>query len=221
MAVLGHDLRNPLSAIYTAGMLIGRQSSEERVQRTAARIVSSSQRMARMIEQILDFTRIRAGIGLPYQPAAMDLRDLVERVREELPSGESAIRVEAVGATDGVWDHDRLAQVLSNLLGNAVEHSSLGKGIVIQIDGSSPAWVVVTVQNPGAIPPEVLPEVFEPFRQGRPSGSKGLGLGLFITREIVAAHGGDIDVESSEAQGTRFRFVLPRAPASPAQRPRS
>ncbi len=142
----------------------------------------------------------------------MDLRELVGRVREEVPAGDREVHVETRGATEGVWDEDRLAQALSNLLGNAVEHSPAGAAIQVLVDGRAPAHVEVAVANPGAIPAEALPEVFEPFRQGRPSGSKGLGLGLFITREIVRAHGGTIDVASSDAEGTRFRCTLPRAP---------
>jgi signal transduction histidine kinase len=211
VAVLGHDLRNPLGAITTSGSLLANHPRDEREERIASRILASSQRMARMIDQILDFSRIRAGHGLVQKPAPMDLRELIGRVRDELPSG-SSIKVDAEGATDGVWDCDRLAQVFSNLLGNALEHSPEGAAVHVDVDGRPTDRVEITVQNPGAIPAEVMPEVFEPFRQGRQQGSpRGVGLGLYISKEIVAAHGGSIGVTSSESLGTRFQVRLPRA----------
>jgi signal transduction histidine kinase len=216
VAVLGHDLRNPLGAITTSGALLDREARDERAQRLTTRILGSSKRMERMIDQILDFSRIRAGRALIQKPTSMDLREVIGRVRDELARG-SSIQVEAEGTTDGVWDRDRLSQVFSNLLGNALEHSPEGATVHVNLDGRASDRIEVTVQNPGAIPADVMPEVFEPFRQARQQRTTGggLGLGLYITKEIVTAHGGTIDVTSSESAGTRFQVRLPRvAPAN-------
>jgi signal transduction histidine kinase len=210
LAVLGHDLRNPLSAIKLAGATLDRDAHDEHGRRTARRILSSSDRMADMIDQIMDFSRIRVGHGLSYEHVPTDLGDVVRRVGEELRGG-SSIRIEVEGDTHGLWDPDRLAQVFSNLLGNALEHSPHEAVVFVKLDGRASDHVDVSVQNPGVIPILVMPQLFEPFRKGRPEEkSKGLGLGLFISREIVAAHGGTIGVSSSEREGTRFRVRLPR-----------
>ena len=120
----------------------------------------------------------------------------------------------------GVWDPDRLEQVFSNIIGNAVHHGSPGRPVTVEAHGESEA-VVVRVHNEGApISPELLTQLFNPFRRGnrdsRGTNTEGLGLGLYISREIVAGHGGRVEVESGSA-GTTFRVTLPRqAPVSPA-----
>jgi PAS domain S-box-containing protein len=212
MAVLGHDLRNPLSAIQTGAALLLKSSTDERQRRIAERLLRSGERMARMIEQILDFTRIRVGKGLPYEPAPTDLGDVLSRACEDFSGADRAISIQVDGDARGTWDDDRLMQVFSNLLANAIQHSPTGAVVTVRIDGSRVEEVEVVVRNPGTIPPDVVPEIFEPFRQGRDSSSRGLGLGLFITKEIIIAHGGTIAVSSSEAAGTQFRFALPRSP---------
>jgi PAS domain S-box-containing protein len=218
VAVVGHDLRNPLNSILSGAWLIGQRAAEEPLQRVARRIETSAQRMARLIDQLLDFTRIRAGNGLPHEPRQMSLGALLSRMREELSPHETSITIRSEGSTDGCWDEDRLAQVFSNLLGNAVEHSPDGAAVEVDIDGLAPDRVEVTVRNPGTIDPESLEQIFEPFKQGRrAAGSRGLGLGLYTSREVVAAHGGTIEVTSTPGEDTCFRVVLPRA--SPARSP--
>lgn len=214
VAVLGHDLRNPLGAIKTSASQLARNAPGEREQRIATRILTSGERLARMIDRILDFSRIRTGHGLLQKPAPMDLCELIGRVGEELTNGTS-IQVDTEGATGVVWDRDRLAQVFSNLLGNAVEHAPEKGTVRVSVDGRASDRVEVRVQNPGVIPADVMPQVFEPFRRAPQEKSRGLGLGLYISKEIVAAHGGTIMVTSSESVGTRFTVRLPRsAPAS-------
>ncbi|MGH7436480.1 MAG: sensor histidine kinase, partial [Polyangiaceae bacterium] len=140
-------------------------------------------------------------------------RELLVRVIQELATGrgEEPVRLEAEGDPNGNWDADRLAQVFSNLVSNALEHSPAGGEIRAAVEARAADQVTITVQNPGVIPAELLPDIFEPFRHGRQNAkSRGLGLGLYITKEIVAAHGGSIEVASSEGSGTRFRVVLPR-----------
>ena len=116
------------------------------------------------------------------------------------------------GDSVGAWDPDRLAQVFSNLLGNAVQHGVAAGGVKVHIDGSAPERVRVAVHNQGCIPPHLFPRVFEPMSgaETRRSGSHGLGLGLFITEQVARAHGGAVSVESTEELGTTFTVWLPR-----------
>jgi PAS domain S-box-containing protein len=218
VGVLGHDLRNPLSAITTSAGLLLRRADSEQISKPTTRILAGAERMARMIDQILDFTRIRLGTGLPLDTKAMNLGDLTGAIVAEFQGegGTQQIQYECSGDLAGMWDRDRLGQVLSNLMGNARHHGESGTPIYVGIDGQSPDFVMVKVKNRGTIPPDLLPVIFEPLRMGksRHAGSKGLGLGLFITQQIVAAHGGSIGVESNEASGTTFSLRLPRTPNS-------
>jgi signal transduction histidine kinase len=216
VGILGHDLRNPLSAITTAASLLMRRADSERVGRPAARIYNSGQRMSRMIDQILDFTRIRLGQGLPLLRAQVDLAEICRSAIDEVsPAAEgSRVEIETAGELGGCWDGDRLAQLLSNLLGNALQHGDRQAPVSIRLDGRTPDAVVLEAHNAGAIPAEVMPTLFEPTRPGthvKREGSSGLGMGLYISQQIVVAHGGTIEVSSSAEAGTRFTVRLPRA----------
>lgn len=215
--MLGHDLRNPLSAIATTAHYLGHIASDPKVATGAARITSSSERMARMIDQLLDFTRIRIGDGLRLQRTRLDLMEICSRIRDELQAAHpgALIAIQSHGDTVGEWDYDRLLQVLSNLVGNAVHHGQEGCVVTIHSDGSDLAETVIDVHNAGMVHPEILPVLFEPFR-GTPTTkqARGLGLGLYITQQIVHAHGGNIGVTSSQEEGTTFRVRLPRSPTS-------
>lgn len=220
VGMLGHDLRNPLNAIATAAALLAQRAPSEEISRPATRIVRSARRMARMIAQILDFTRIRLGKGLPLEPREIDLADVCRHAADEL-EGESTpprVRLETRGDVVGRWDADRLAQLVSNLVGNALVHGSAGTPVSIRLDGTRAQEVSLEVENGGAIRPDVLPGIFEPFASAPgPSGAvNGLGLGLHISRQIALAHGGSIDVASSDEDGrTRFTVRLPRSPTEP------
>ena len=217
IGMLGHDLRNPLSAVLTGtALLLRRAPLSEGDTRTLRRIHTSGQRMARMIEQLLDFTRARLGSGIPIQRRSVDLNEVLSHVVDELGAAHHGAKValERCGETRGDWDGDRLAQVFSNLIHNAIEHGS-GESARVTLSGAGPE-VVVQVHNGGnPIAPELLPVVFDPFRRAREHGDgkkSGLGLGLYISQQIVAAHGGRIRVESSAEEGTTFEVTLPRAP---------
>lgn len=213
--ILAHDLRNPLGAVTMTVQLALAQNTEPRLVMPLSKILSSSLRMGRMIDQLLDFTRVRMGGGLPIEPMSVDLVPIVRQVVDELASARagSDVRFQHEGSAEGTWDPDRLAQVFSNLIGNALQHGVPGQGVRVHVDGSAPDAVTVEVHNLGAIPAALMPRLFAPLvsARDRPRGTRGLGLGLFISREIVAAHGGTIDVRSDEATGTVFRVVLPRA----------
>jgi len=218
--MLGHDLRNPLSAITTGANYIARLNSSQKSAKAATRILSSAERMARMIDQLLDFTRIRVGGGLALAPTRFDVEELCCKVKDELEAAnpDRSIVVEVEGSAVGEWDHDRLLQVFSNLLGNALHHGTEGAPVTIHCDGRDPTHVNLSIHNGGVVPPEILPVLFEPFRgNARYQRTRGLGLGLFISQQILAAHGGTLDVASDEARGTTFRISLPRE-TRPARR---
>jgi signal transduction histidine kinase len=214
VGVLGHDLRNPLSAISTAASHLLRRVGDEKIARTVGRIVSSSDRMARMIDQLLDFTRVRLGRGLPLDLQSTDLGEVCRVALDELDDQRAGRRVNLTvdGDPVGHWDVDRLGQLVSNLLGNALRHGTPGEPIDVHVDGTA-AEVRLEVANHGAVRPEILPVIFEPFRttpDRKEAHSSGLGLGLFIARQIALAHGGSIEMKSTEGEGTRFTAIVPR-----------
>jgi signal transduction histidine kinase len=211
-AVLGHDLRNPLNAILTNAFLLQRRSDDPAVSDAAARIVTSGQRMANMIRDMLDLTRARLAGGIPLTRASANLATVVERVAEEVraahPDRELEVLVE--GDVTGEWDVDRLQQIASNLVGNAIQHGEPTTPIVIRVAGACPDHVVLSVANAGVIPPDILPTIFDPFHRSRLTGGDGLGLGLYIVQQIAHAHLGTIEVESTPASGTVFTLRIPR-----------
>jgi len=224
VSVLGHDLRTPLAAARLSAEMILRTSRDERALRPAGRVLSSTHRMQRLIDQLLDYTRVREGQGLPLNLRATDLGELARAVCAEVENAEpgSQLEFQEQGDPEGDCDPDRLAQLLANLLTNAVKHGAAGEPVTIRLDGRGSGRVSLSVHNAGAISPAVLPVIFEPFRgiaeatgrdglrHARPGG--GLGLGLYIAREIARAHGGDIVVMTSSREGTTFTVTLPRHP---------
>ena len=214
-AVLGHDLRNPLSAILNSANLLERVSKEDVVKQSATRMVSSGRRMSRMIDDMLDLTRARLGGGIPLRRQETDLAQIVQRVIQEaqvsFPQGRFEMRLE--GELSGYWDADRLAQVTSNLVGNAIEHGDQKDPIEITLNGTRSERVTLSVTNSGLVPPEVLPHLFDPFRGGQRhlGRSEGLGLGLYIVQQIAVAHRGQVDVKTDGSR-TTFRVEVPRRP---------
>lgn len=211
--MLGHDLRNPLGAITMGATYIVRADVDDKTKRAANRIVSSAERMSRMIDQLLDFTRIRVGGGLRLEYSSLDLAEVCLKIKDELEAAnpESFIELRTHGSGRGEWDHDRLQQVLSNIVGNAVSHGKDGAPVLVAIDGDDPLHVGVSVHNEGSVPPDVLPMLFEAFRGTKQvQRTQGLGLGLYISRQIVEAHGGTVFVSASSTSGTTMRIRLPR-----------
>ncbi|WP_158502088.1 PAS domain S-box protein [Vitiosangium sp. GDMCC 1.1324] len=217
VAIVSHDLRTPLNAIaLSATTLLKREDVDERTTKTASRIHTSADRASRMIRDLLDFTQARMR-GLPVHREPLDLHEHVRRVVTEvrLAWPDRLITFQAHGDGRGEWDGDRLAQVVTNLVGNALQHSP--KGTPVQVSArSDDSSFLLEVHNEGRpIPPEALPRLFEPYRRGPEAGAGqgSLGLGLFITRQIVLGHGGTLDVRSTVEEGTRFTVRLPRHPS--------
>jgi signal transduction histidine kinase len=211
--VVSHDLRNPLNAILTCAHLVALRTIDADVKEAVGRIVSSGHRMQRMIDQLLDLTRIRAG-GIPLHVGPNDIAAIAHQQVQELSAvkQDAAIELEIRGDASVACDPDRVAQLISNLAGNAIQHGVPGRQIRIAVDGTSPEEVTISIHNDGAIPAEFLPLLFNPFRivQQKRLQSRGLGLGLFVSRQIAHAHRGDINVTSSSDAGTTFVVRLPR-----------
>ncbi|WP_239014458.1 sensor histidine kinase [Archangium violaceum] len=216
LGIVSHDLRNPLNAILlSATTLMCSEDLPARHLKAVRRVVTSTERMARMIGELLDFTRGRLGGGIPVSPQPMNLRHLVRHVMEELEAGHPGreLHLEAEGDFQGAWDPDRLAQVVGNLGKNALDYSPEETPVrfTLRDEGES---VVLEVNNGGTpIPAEQLATIFEPFRRltrASPHPASGLGLGLYIIESIVRGHGGTISVRSSAEEGTTFTVRLPR-----------
>jgi two-component system sensor histidine kinase/response regulator len=214
-ALLAHDLRSPLSAMLATARLLQRRTQDQAALEAATRIVASGNRMARMIEDMLDLARARLGGGILVKREAADFRALVERpLREhQAAAPERPIEASYAGNFAGFWDPERIAQVASNLIGNALKHGTPDEPIQVRLDGSDRDHVSLVVKNGGTIPPDILPHLFDPFRGGqRQSGrGDGLGLGLYIVSQIVQAHDGRVDVTTGEGGETAFQVRLPRS----------
>ncbi|HVS31256.1 MAG TPA: sensor histidine kinase [Thermoanaerobaculia bacterium] len=227
LATLGHDLRTPLNAMMLSAEVLAQsgQLDDEHTQ-IASRMASFGKTMTGMIHDLLDFTRTRLGAGMPLSVGPADLSALCQEVLDEFRAThpERSVRFESVGDLTGQWDAARLRQVLANLVANAIEHGEDGGAIEFRAR-SEGSKVALTVTNRGpVISSSALPTLFDPFVRaastpGSNNGGGGVGLGLYIAREIVTAHAGTIAVASSEATGTMFTVRLPRqrekdAPAS-------
>ena len=214
MAVLTHDLRTPLSAMLLCAEKLALQlPDDERVQRTLSHLETSGWRMARMVEQLLDFSRIRSG-GLRLEPRTLELGELlagaVGEVRRAHPDAQIALEV--AGPLPLTADPDRLVQVVGNLVGNAVIHGQ-GGPVAVAAGPTDAGGVFLRVSNRGRIDEAVLPRLFEPFK-GSFQSSRGLGLGLFIADQFVQAHGGRLQAFNRDDQ-VHFEACLPAVAGRP------
>jgi signal transduction histidine kinase len=200
-----------------AAILQDGHDSETR-NRTAVTIAGSARRANRMITDLLDFTRARLGGGIPVRRASTDLAMVCRKVVREIAAAAAPREIHIVGDGDfdGMWDADRAAQVIANLISNALQYSPEESSVTVALKEQTDA-VVLTVSNRGErISPEVAREIFSPFRRGGAQGTggnrDGLGLGLYIVAEIMRAHGGSATLASDDDQ-TCFTTVWPRTPA--------
>lgn len=219
LAILGHDLRNPLSAISMAATLIPmvRMNEAETLQCSSI-IANSTSSMNRMINDLLDFTRSRLGSGMPLKLAPVELgilgAELVAECRTAHPARE--IGFIQSGSLQGACDSDRIRQAISNLMGNALQHGSMHEPITLSLNGE-PSTLIISVHNGGKpIPPCEMHSIFEPLVRGAGTAEANdaragsIGLGLYIAREVAESHGGRINVSSSLEAGTTFTIRIPR-----------
>jgi two-component system, sensor histidine kinase and response regulator len=212
VAAVGHDLRNPLNAILMAAYLLETSAVDDRTRQTVSRLRSSGKRMSAIIDDLFDLARVRLGGGVAIEPQDADFQATAQRVISEHLQAHPGRTIDfrPEGDLKGCWDERRLEQVLSNLVANAERHGAPDAPIVIRAMGTGDE-VTFSVQNQGVIAADVLPVLFDPFRSGREKPARqGLGLGLFIVRHVVEAHGGTIEVTSGDEAGTMVCVRLPR-----------
>lgn len=216
IGIVSHDLRNPLSTILLGTQLLmsGDRVAESGL-RSLARIQTAAERGARMINDLLDFTQARVGGGIAISPAAGNLHAVVRQAVEEAAVGapERAIDVSTSGDGHGAWDVDRMSQVVHNLVSNALKYGAPSSAIVISCLGDADR-VAVTIHNAGTpIDDEAMTRIFQPMQRATSqleNRARSVGLGLFIVKHIIEAHGGQIAVTSTADAGTTFSFWVPK-----------
>jgi signal transduction histidine kinase len=225
LAILSHDLRNPLNAITLSAKVARRDSAGNHSNDPLlSSIVSSADAMAQLVDDLLDFAQSGLGGAIPVRPARFEIDALCSQVVDELRRGHPGriIRYSGPENLSVTWDPGRIRQVISNLLGNAIQHGSADSPVDLElsvVDGS----VQIKVCNQGPpIPPGQLHWIFDPLKRGAtaesdvvPASGRSVGLGLYIARAIVMAHNGTISVISTAAEGTCFTVRVPFSP-SPA-----
>jgi PAS domain S-box-containing protein len=215
IGIVSHDLRSPIAAmVMGAGALKHRLPSDSPLASIASRIVSSGDRATRLIHDLLDFTKVRAGQGMPIARRSSDIHSVCRHAVDELSVNhpDRVIVHDRDGEGHGLMDPDRISQVVSNLTRNALTYSPPGTPVTVRSRGQE-RGLALEVHNVGPpIPEEIIPTLFEPFKRGehRLDADRSIGLGLFIVREIVAAHGGGVRVRSTAGEGTTFHVELPR-----------
>ncbi len=219
LAVLGHDLRSPLSAITSALVLLGDNRSQGQQRDRALEIAKrSAASMRQMIIDLLEYTRTRLGRGIEIVAEAGDFSSLCRDVVEEVEAAHSgrAFVLQIPKDLEARFDAPRMRQVLTNLLSNAVQYGDPASPIVVTAAREATETTLAVMNRGKAISPDALQVIFDPLVQipttdsdqnGRPETS--LGLGLYIVREIASAHGGSISVSSTDADGTVFTLHLP------------
>lgn len=215
IAVLTHDLRTPLSAISLCADRIRNEVGDGPLARTAMHVENSAQRMARMIDQLLDFSRIRSNV-VHLDLAVHDVSVLAQAVVDEMHTANpgKTIELSCEGDRLAQVDATRLSQVFSNLLGNAMQYALGSTPVSLLVDGSDPRRIDIVMRNAGELPEALIPRIFEPFKGGF-HASRGLGLGLFIVDQFVRLHGGMASARNTP-DGVEFRVSLPRHQVTPS-----
>lgn len=216
LGVLSHELRTPLSTVMASGQSLLLAANEGKVlPKAAERSLRGARRIQSLLDDLLDYVRSGLGEGMRVTPTPVDMGQACARIVAELRANHPgrAIDIETVGDLECVCDEQRMAQAISNLLGNALRHGPPGEPVLARVDGSQRDEVAVSVRNGGApIPKATLDSLFEPLVRGVEANHAGynLGLGLYIVREIAIAHGGSASVESDTRVGTVFTIKIPR-----------
>jgi signal transduction histidine kinase len=216
IAVLGHDLRNPLAAISAGAELLLTTPLNRKASRMANVIQASAKRMSGLIDDVMDFARGRLGSGLILtRDGSTSVKPILDQVIEELRSTRADRTIETDFALEEPVNCDpaRIAQLLSNLLGNAMTHGAPGQPVRVGASARHGCFELSVSNGGDPIPPVALERLFQPFFRGSTQPSQqGLGLGLYIASEIARAHGGAINVRSTPAE-TRFTFRMPTGAA--------
>jgi signal transduction histidine kinase len=220
LGILGTDLRDPLITIMAAaGLTLRMAHLHERQEMLVSEILENASRASETVTHLFDLARARFGSGLPIIPQPMDMgfvsRTVVDEFRAMHPSRD--FKIEISGELEGHWDKARVGQVLANLLGNAVRYSFTDSSIGVKVEGH-PDEVILSVHNEGVpIPSDAIPKIFHSLNRAQTQDGEphpeavNLGLGLYITEEVVTAHGGTIAVVSSEKKGTTLTLRFPRS----------
>ena len=218
LGVLGHDLRNPISAAKVGAKMILRPDVDDaRRTKVATEIVRTTDRAARILDGLLDLSRSSFGTDLRLVKADMDMASLCSELADELRAVNGSIEVEHTGDTTGRWDKSRIGQAVSNLMANALQHGDSTSPVAVCVNGVAANELTVAIHNhERPIAPDKIKTIFEAWTSGHitegaiAKTGTHLGLGLYIAKLVVDAHGGKIDVSSDEAKGTVFTLSLPR-----------
>lgn len=216
LGTLVHDLQSPLSTISLAAQLMRTTKLDDRQEMLAEQIDKSAARTVQLVKHLIDDVRTRLGEVLPIAPHPMDMGTAVSSVVSEIQTAypQQKITVQSSGRLKGEWDGSRIGQLLSNLIANAVQHGQEGASIDVIVKGDKDG-VAITVHNDGLpIPHAAIHTIFEPMTRAggdkiEANSAANLGLGLFIVKQIVRAHGGQINVASTQEAGTTFTVRLP------------
>jgi signal transduction histidine kinase len=214
--MLGHDMRNPLNSILMTAQYLAGLNAGANIADAVARLIRSGASMKALLDDLIDFNRTTLGLGIKIDLADVDLaalfRDELEQLRAAHPSRQ--IELEIKGDTRGLWGGVRLQQLVRNLIGNAINYGAADTPIHVMLTGDQND-ITLEVKNSGpAIEKEMLKQIFDPLKRGLGQGKRndsgaGLGLGLYIVRQVALAHGGDVTVRSDNAE-TVFTVRLPR-----------
>ncbi|TMA87759.1 MAG: GAF domain-containing protein [Deltaproteobacteria bacterium] len=211
LGILSHDLKNPLGVILASSYVLEKAGLDDAQKRSLARVTSAAGRIDRMIKDLLDYTRARMDRALPIARREVDLLEVCKQAVDELRllNPRRVIRLDCEGSMTVSLDPDRVARAVGNLVNNALRYGDPDAPIDVSLRRAS-AGIVLEVHNQGTpIQPDLLPHLFEAFQRGPDAGGEGLGLGLYIVKQIVDAHGGSITVRSTQAEGTTFSVLWP------------
>jgi signal transduction histidine kinase len=210
IAVLGHDLRNPIAAVSAGVALLARRPMDERASGILGQMRQSCRRMAALVDDILDLARGRLGGGIALRrdslPLDTALREVVEELRSAHPTRDIQAAIDLAAPVR--CDPRRIAQLLSNLLANALVHGAQDRPVRVTAQGAEGGLILAVANEGPPIPPATMARLFQPFSRDADGPRAGLGLGLYIAAEVARAHGGTLGVHS-DAAGTVFTFTLP------------